>query len=68
MQNNQKGPITNKQKLAVSVVAGRGLVKADTFSMSDPFVTLIVRDRGTLKSTTTKVKTITPEWKEDFEL
>lgn len=41
---------------------------ADIGGTSDPFVQLIVRNRGTLKQTSTMRKTISPIWNEEFEL
>ena len=37
-------------------------------SQSDPFCTLIIRNRGGLKQTSTKMKTLEPKWNEEFEL
>lgn len=35
---------------------------------SDPFVTSIIRNRGSVKQTSTKMKTLTPVFNEEFEL
>ena len=50
------------------MVAGRKLKAMDFGGKSDPFVQLKVKNRGTYKQTSTKQKTLNPEWKEEFEL
>jgi Ca2+-dependent lipid-binding protein len=62
-----KGAV-NRQKVNVTVIAAQSLLAADIGGKSDPFVQLIVRNRGSLKQTSTKQKTTNPAWNEEFEL
>jgi Ca2+-dependent lipid-binding protein len=62
-----KGAV-NRQKVNVTVIAAQSLLAADIGGKSDPFVQLIVRNRGSLKQTSTKQKTTSPTWNEEFEL
>jgi Ca2+-dependent lipid-binding protein len=62
-----KGAV-NRQKVNVTVIAAQNLLAADIGGKSDPFVQLIVRNRGSLKQTSTKQKTTSPAWNEEFEL
>jgi Ca2+-dependent lipid-binding protein len=62
-----KGAV-NRQKVNVTVIAAQNLLAADIGGKSDPFVQLIIRNRGSLKQTSTKQKTTSPAWNEEFEL
>jgi Ca2+-dependent lipid-binding protein len=69
VSHQAKGAI-NRQKVHVLVIEAKGLIGSDGLmtKTSDPFATVIVRNRGQLKQTSTKMKTLAPTWNEEFEL
>lgn len=60
----------NKKKLTVQLLSAKDIIGMDgvgSGKTSDAFATLIIRNRGTLKSSSTKDKTLAPVWNEEFE-
>jgi len=60
----------HSKKITVQLLSAKDLIGADgvgSNKTSDPFATLIVRNRGTLKMSSKKDKTLAPTWNEEFE-
>jgi Ca2+-dependent lipid-binding protein len=67
MSHLAKGTI-NRRRLNVVVLEAKGLLAADLNGTSDPFVQLRIQNRGKPVRTSTKMKTLAPVWREEFEL